>query len=154
MADESMIGKVLGEVVLPIEAGKIREFARALHDDNPVFVDPEAARAAGFDGVPAPLTYTVVAAHFAETGVDLVQSLDLDLGRVLHGESSWTYHRVPVAGDVLRGTTRVENVFTKPGRQGGTMTFAVLETEFCDATGTPVVTERMTVIETAQVVNA
>jgi acyl dehydratase len=142
---------VLGTVTLPIEAGKVREFARAIKDDNPIYRDPEAARAAGFTAIPAPPTYTVVAAHFQE-GEGGVLALGLDLARVLHGEQEWTYHRTPVVGDVLTGETKVASVTTKPGRRGGEMTFVRIETTFTDQSGQPVVTEASTVIETEAVV--
>lgn len=40
---KDIVGKVLGSVVLPVEAGKVREFARALKDDNVIYRDAEAA---------------------------------------------------------------------------------------------------------------
>lgn len=148
---QDVVGRVLGTVTLPIEAGKVREFARAIKDDNPIYRDPEAARAAGFTAIPAPPTYTVVAAHFQE-GEGGVLALGLDLARVLHGEQEWTYHRTPVVGDVLTGETKVASVTTKPGRRGGEMTFVRIETTFTDQSGQPVVTEASTVIETEAVV--
>jgi len=148
---QDIVGKVLGSVVLPIEAGKVREFARAIKDDNPIYRDLEAARAAGFAAIPAPPTYTVVAAHFQE-GESGVMSLGLDLARVLHGEQEWTYYRTPLVGDVITGETRVASIDTKPGRRGGEMTFVRIETTFTDQNGRPVVTEASTVIETAAVV--
>lgn len=148
---QDIVGKVLGSVTFPIEAGKVREFARAIQDDNPIYRDPEAARAAGFPAIPAPPTFTVVAAHFQE-GSSGVTSLGLDLARVLHGEQEWTYHRTPLVGDVLTGQTKVASVTTKPGRRGGEMTFVRLETEYTDQNGQPVVTEASTVIETEAVV--
>lgn len=148
---QDMVGRVLGRVVLPVEAGKVREFARSLQDDNPVYRDPDAARAAGFASVPAPPTYTVVVAHFQE-GRSGVLSLGLDLARVLHGEQEWTFRRTPVVGDVLTGETRVAGIETKPGRKGGEMTMVRLETTFTDQSGEVVVTEASTVIETAAVV--
>lgn len=148
---KDIVGKVLGSVVLPVEAGKVREFARALKDDNVIYRDAEAARAAGFSAIPAPPTYTVVAAHFQE-GESGIGELDLDLARVLHGEQEWTYHRTPVAGDVLHGETKVASVDTKPGRKGGEMTFIRLETAYKDQNGEAVVTEATTIIETAAVV--
>jgi hypothetical protein len=153
VAEESLIGKVLGRAFLPVERGKIREFARAIQDGNPVFSGRDAAVAAGFADVAAPLTYSVVQSHFSD-GVNLTGELDLDLARVLHGQSGWTYHRTPVAGDVLSGETVVANVFKKPGKQGGEMTFVEIETTYRDEAGQPVITEKMTVIETALVVSA
>lgn len=148
---KDIIGKVLGTVVLPIEAGKVREFSRALRDGNPIYRDPEAARLAGFSAVPAPPTFTVVAAHFQD-GENGISELNLDLSRVLHGEQEWTYHRTPLAGDVLRGETRVTSIETKPGRKGGEMTLIRLETAYSDQSGNPVVTEASTIIETAATV--
>lgn len=137
----------LETVKFPIERGKIREFARAIHDDNPIF---------GEDGaVPAPLTFVVASAHFRDADsspAKLLGSLDVDFSRLLHGESEWEYHRLPRAGDVLVGTTRLGDVFEKEGGRGGTMRFIVIETEWVDQDGDAAITERMTLIETAGVV--
>ena len=47
------------EFALPIERGKVREFALAVGEDNPIFYDPEAARREGLPDVVAPPTFTV-----------------------------------------------------------------------------------------------
>ena len=149
--DEAVIGRKLGDVRFPVEAGKIFEFATAVHEDNPAFFSAEEARHQGYESVPAPPTFAAVRSHF--TGVDdNLLRLGLDPARVLLGGRSWIYHRVPVAGDELRGETRVADVYTKRGRQGGSMTFVEIETRLHDALGEPVITERATVIETAEVV--
>lgn len=148
---DDLVGKILGTVTFPVEAGKVREFAKSLHDPNPVFRETEEAQRAGFSAIPAPPTYSVVAAHFHE-GDSAFSSLGLDLARVLHGEQTWTYHRTPVVGDVLTGQTRVVSVEKKPGSRGGVMTFVKLGTEYRDQNGEPVLTEESTVIETAAVV--
>lgn len=51
-------------------------------------------------------------------------------------------------GDVLEGTTTLTDVFGRDGSRGGTMTFTILETEYRDASGELVETERSTLIET------
>lgn len=154
--DKSIIGTELGTVTFPIEAGKVQEFAKSLHFDNPIYYDLEAARAAGFENIPAPPTYTVVSAHFTDPKeqASLMGSLKLDLSRVLHGGQSWTYHRTPLVGDVLTGYNRVADVYEKPGRKGGTMTFIILETVYKDQSGNPVVTVENTIIETARTVGS
>lgn len=148
---QDIVGKVMGTVTFPIEAGKVREFAKSIQDPNPIFRDRSAALAAGFSDIPAPPTYTVVAAHFQE-GESGIMSLGLDLARVLHGEQEWTFHRTPVVGDVLTGQTKVLSVDQKPGGRGGVMTFVKIETAYVDQKGEPVVTEVSTVIETAATV--
>ena len=159
MADESMVGQVIGRVRFPVEAGKISEFARAIHDDNAVYREPAAAAAAGFAAVPAPPTFTVSAVNFypdeeLEKAGGIVGVLGLDLPRVLGGEQSWTYTRVPCAGEVLTADIRVAAIERKAGRQGGEMVIVTTEMEFVDKDGKPVVTQRNTIIETAKTVGS
>src|SRR5205823_3430058 len=61
--DTSVKGKPIpgGRVVL--ERGPAANFAKALTDTNPVYQDPEAARAAGFDNLPVAPTYPFAWSH-------------------------------------------------------------------------------------------
>jgi len=43
MANLALKGKVYPPFEFPIERGKIREFALAAGDDNPIYLDPEFA---------------------------------------------------------------------------------------------------------------
>ena len=44
MADRSSIGKTGKPFKMPIEWSKVREFARAIKDPNPLYFDPELAK--------------------------------------------------------------------------------------------------------------
>lgn len=148
MIDPSVIGSVLDEVRIPVERGKVLELARALHDDNPIYRDAGAARAAGFDAVPAPLTYSVVAMHWRERDDDrMAEELGLDVARVLHGEVRWTYLAPIQVGDELHGVRRVSDATTKQGSRGGTMTIVSLETEFTNQDGEVVLRQHDKLIE-------
>lgn len=148
MIDPNVIGNVLDEVRIPVERGKVLELARALHDDNPIYRDASAARAAGFDGVPAPLTYSVVAMHWRERDDDrMVEELGLEVARVLHGEVRWTYLAPIQVGDELHGVRRVSDVATKQGSRGGTMTIVSLETEYTNQDGAVVLRQHDKLIE-------
>jgi hypothetical protein len=118
-----------------VEAGKLREFARAVHDDHP-------------DGS-APPTFPVhVTAAYVERLV--VEILKLDRRRTVHGEQEYEYLRPVRAGDRLRCRARVVEDYAKEGKRGGRMRFVVCETEMRDAaTGDLVLRERATAIETA-----
>lgn len=151
MADLSAaVGRTLGRVTFAIERSKLREFARALHDDDAVWHDEAAAAEAGFDGVPAPPTITVLAAHWTAGGlIGPPLELGMDIDRLLHGESAWTIERPVRLGDVLSATMTVADVTRREGRRGGTMTLLVIETAFVDADGAPVATLRDTWVERA-----
>ena len=118
-----------------VEAGKVREFARAVHDDNA-------------EGMAPPTFPVCVTAAYVERLV--VEVLKLDRRRTVHGEQEYEYLRPVRAGDRLRCSARIVEDYVKDGKRGGRMRFVVCETEMRDvATGDLVVRERATAIETA-----
>jgi acyl dehydratase len=137
------------EFDLPIERGKIREFALAVGEDNPIFYDVAAARRQGFPDLVAPPTFTATQL-WQVTREQREERLgtQLDFGRVLHGEQGFVYARLPVAGEVLKGVMRVARDVTKEGRRGGRMRFVTYESRFTDAQGEDVVTGYYTLVET------
>jgi peroxisomal enoyl-CoA hydratase 2 len=143
---------------LLVEQGKILEFATAIGEDDPVYRDADVACSRGYDGIPAPLTFSVVSAHFADPsrtgGSYLVDVLGMDMGRVVQGAHEWEYHAPVVAGTRLRGTMSLISDERKTGRRGGGMRIVVREVVYRDDTGTKVLSERLTAIETEQTVGA
>jgi acyl dehydratase len=137
---------------LRVEAGKVEEFARALRDNDPVHRREAAATEQGFDGVPAPLTFTRTAVfpRYRPPGVEGTHGFDLGFREEysVHGEQSYEFERPLLVGTVLSGVTTLVDVYEREGRRGGTMTFAVYETEFRDRDDELVVTARSTTIET------
>lgn len=146
-----IIGYDLGVTgTFPVEWGKIREFAKAILDDNPAYDDPGSPEAVAAGGVVAPPTFTMVQAHWGASSTRAVPNLGLDLTRVLHGEQEFEY-RVPIrAGDTLTARQRIADAYSKEGKRGGTMTFVVFETEFTNQRGEVACVARGTIIETAR----
>ena len=158
--DTSVIGKPTGAHRVRIERGPVGFFASALLDDNPVYRDLEAARAAGFDAIPAPPTFTFAMQHMGVIGEP--QPADPTKGEnpmhavmgdlyakgalILHGEQEFQYHRPVVVGDVLAGEGSIVDIYEKE-TESAVMTFIVIETVWRDeATNDPVVTERFNLI--------
>ena len=54
------IGKTYAPVVYAVGREKVREYAAAVGETNPLYFDPEAARAAGYGDVLAPPMFVVV----------------------------------------------------------------------------------------------
>jgi len=157
--DRSVIGKPTAASKVTVERGAVSAFAAALTDDNPIYRDAAAARAAGFEQVPVPPTYTFGMRHagaFADEqppdptgGVNPMHTIMGELhargALVLHGEQEFEYHRPVVVGDVLTGESRIVDVYEKD-TDTATMTFIVMATEWQDEAGAPVVTERFNLI--------
>jgi acyl dehydratase len=149
MADKSDIGKVGKPVTIRIEAGKIREFAKSIKDQNPLYYDEDTAKAE-IGGVMPPPTFLMTLAHWDDgQGRPHVQ---MDLKRVLHGEQEFEYFKPIYAGDVLTAVTKVADVYEKTGSRGGKMTFVVMDTEFTNQKGEKVAISRGVTVETGQVV--
>ncbi len=130
-------GDILDEWQFTVEAGKVREFARAVMQPN--WATTEIA----------PPTFPMVAsAGFVERLVSGL--LALDRSRTVHGEQAFTYARPMRAGDHLRCRARLVSDERKQGRRGGMMRVVVTEVEYADLdTGEPVCRETMTSIEKA-----
>lgn len=147
--DKSEIGKTSSPVTMHIERGKIREFARAVKDDNPIYRDEVYARKAAGGIVPPP-TFTMTVGFWDDGPRKPL--LTYDLRRLLHGEQEFEYLAPVHAGDVLTATTRVADVYEKEGSRGGKMTLGITETTFVNQRGEKVLLSRSTLIETAAVV--
>jgi hydroxyacyl-ACP dehydratase HTD2-like protein with hotdog domain len=130
MADASHVGVVIDEVDFPVEEGKVREFVVAVGDSDLRSV---------------PLTFSTVAGHWRDQAA-MVDTLGLDLPRIVVGGSEWEYHAPVAVGDRLRGRRVVMSVDQKRGSRGS-MTVITLETRFHRGDGQLAVVQRDTVIE-------
>lgn len=138
--------QVIDTVHFAVEAGKVREFARATFTESPVHTDADAARRAGYSGIPATATHSVVSGHYRDQRA-FVDALGMTLERVVVGSVEWTYYRPLVVGDSLVGTRRVVDDAVKEGKRGGSMRVVTLETDYTDATGATVLSQREQIIE-------
>jgi acyl dehydratase len=103
---------------------KIREYARAVGETNPVHHDPAAAREAGFRNVVAPPMFCVVYSAGAMGPAILDPELGINLMTMVHGSQEFEWDEPVVAGDVITTATTTKEIFEKNG-----MTFYVFESE-------------------------
>lgn len=126
MLDKSKIGSAGEETAIDVEAGMVRLFCQAIGETNPIFLDLEAARAAGYRAIPTPPTYAACLQNLAPPKKDLVLDvLGADLGRILHGEQAFEQKRPIHVGDRIRLTQRIADIYDK---KNGALEFIVLET--------------------------
>ena len=129
-------GDIIAEWVHPVEWGKVREFARAVHDP----------RAGQEPAVPPPTFPVVLSAEFIERFVR--ELLPLDPERSVHGEQEYEYRRPLRVGQSIRCRARLTGDDSKTGKRGGSMRVVTVEIELSDAeSGDLLAIERMTAIE-------
>jgi hypothetical protein len=143
MVDKSAIGATDEPFTMPIERGKVREFARATMSSSPEYLDDPVA--------PIPPTFLTTVSFWSPPGQSVFSKVKLDLRRLLHGGQEYTFFGPPpTAGTELSVQTRVSDIYEKEGKRGGVMTFVETLTEFRDASGALVAEARSTAIETGR----
>lgn len=127
----------------PYEVGreKIKEFATAIGDMNPVYHDEEAAKAAGYPDIIAPPTFLTVTNFRYSPQIIGDPELGVNYAFVVHGEQEYELHRPVVPGMRLVGRPRIANITTR-GKNEFMLIEAAIETE----DGEPVATARSTIV--------
>jgi acyl dehydratase len=127
--------------VYEVSREKIKEFADAIGDANPVYLDPEAARAAGHKDVIAPPTFLMLINLRATNVIIHDPELGLDYGRMVHADQSFQYTRPVRAGDRLTVTAIVEDITARLGND-----FLSIRAEINTEDGELVCTTRATLV--------
>lgn len=113
-----------------VTADDIRDFARAVGDLNPLYLDRQAARAAGYPDVIAPPMFCM-----RLRGGKMLPEVPLPAGSMsLHAGQEIEFHGEIVAGRTYTLSARVADVYEKTGRSGP-MSIIVRETRIADTDG-------------------
>ena len=135
MIDKKFIGYEVPPTLWDVEKGRIRFFAEVIGATDPIYFDASAAQAAGYRNVVAPPTFIFGAESDSGVLMTLLDTLKIDLRKVLHGEQRIDYHAPVCAGDTLRFQTRVTDIYDK---KGGALEFVVNDTKVTNQLGEPV----------------
>ena len=139
MADKSAVGKTGKPFKMHVDWSKVREFARAIKDPNPIYFDRTGEegtrRSAGAGHVPA--DERVLDRRDSSPGFG-----GFNMRRILHGEQEFEFFKPIFVGDTLTGVTKVANVLEKEGGRGGKMTLVITETEYSNQKGEKVAIAR------------
>ncbi|MDI1236594.1 MAG: MaoC family dehydratase N-terminal domain-containing protein [Polaromonas sp.] len=132
MIDKKFIGYEVPPTLWDVEKGRIRFFAEVIGATDPIHLDATAAKAAGYRNVVAPPTFIFGAESDSGVLMKLLDTLKIDLRKVLHGEQRFDYHAPVCAGDTLRFQTRVADIYDK---KGGALEFVVNDTKVTNQLG-------------------
>jgi len=134
-------GKTFAPVTYAVGREKVREYAHAVGETNPLHLDVEAARAAGHRDVVAPPMFAVVYASPAVMPAFFDPEVGMDFSRMVHGEQEFTWGPLVVAGDEITTEVEVASVTERAG-----MGFFVFESRSDNQDGERVCTGRWTCI--------
>jgi acyl dehydratase len=138
---QSLKGRTFQEIELEVDRDRVTRFSLAVGEDDPRFLEAEAARAEGFPDQVAFPTFPTVLGILASAQVVVDPDLGLDYSRVVHGEQEFEWRRPIVVGDRLRTSPRIADIYSK-----GPNEFLVIEAEVLDADGQVVCVARSTLL--------
>ena len=137
----SGVGKRFAPVTYAVGREKIREYAAAVGETDPLHSDLDVARAAGHADLVAPPMFAVVYTAPAIGPAFVDPAVGMDFARMVHGGQEFTWGPLVLAGDEI--STEVE--LTGVSERGG-MGFYVFESRSDNQRGERVCTGTWTCI--------
>ncbi len=144
MLDQSKIGTEFPSQTVRVETGRLKFFAKAIGETNPVYLDELAALNAGYRALPAPPTFPF--SLDLESDSDLppeVELLAMDIGRILHGGQDFEYFGQIYAGDEITVNRELVDIYQK---KNGALEFVVVESRYHNQEGRLMALARATMI--------
>ena len=132
MIDRRHIGHQLPPFQVEVEKGRLRFFAKATGQTDPVYIDEAAARDAGHPGLPVPPTFLFCLEMEAPNPAAIRELLGMDYRSLLHGEQGFSYHAMAYAGDTLSFRQRIDDIYDK---KNGALEFVVRKTHVSNQRG-------------------
>lgn len=116
------IGKTYPPTVYAVGREKVREYAAAVGETNPLHLDVAVAREAGYADVVAPPMFAVVYAAPSVVQGIFDPELGIDFAHLVHGSQKFRWGPLVVVGDEIETTTSVKDVSVR-----GDLSFYVFE---------------------------
>ena len=130
--DKKVIGHEFKAFTTTVEAGKVKLFCKAIGEEDPIYGDEAAAKAAGYSAVPVPPTFLQAITNDDPEKGGLLRLLDVDIGLILHGEQHYDYYAPVHVGDRITCQQKVTDMYDK---KGGALWFVVSETSLKNQAG-------------------
>lgn len=109
------IGKRYEPTTYAVGREKIREYASAVGETNPLHFDVEVARAAGYADVVAPPMFAVVYAGRAVGPALFDPEVGINFSMLVHGGQELRWGPLVVAGDEITTTASVKDISERGG---------------------------------------
>lgn len=126
MLDKADIGKKFPLVTADVEKGRLRFFAKAIGENNPIYFDDEAAKGASYAAIPVPPTFYFSLKMDVPNPFENYEKVGARLDRILHANQEFTYYKPSIAGDTLTFESEISDIYEK---KGGKLEFLVENTK-------------------------
>jgi acyl dehydratase len=114
--DTSAKGKKYEPYSYEVGKEKVREYAHAVGEDNPIYFDRDAAREAGFRDIPAPPMFAAVYSAGSVGPAVVDPDVGINLAMMVHGGQEFVWGEPVCAGDTITTETVVKEIEERDGR--------------------------------------
>lgn len=109
------IGKTYDPVTYAVGREKVKEYALAVGETNPLHLDPAAAQRAGYADVVAPPMFAVVYCAQSVMPVLFDPEVGIDFARMVHAGQEFKWGPLVVAGDEVTTAASVKDISERGG---------------------------------------
>jgi acyl dehydratase len=110
------VGKQYPPTVYAVCREKVKEYALAVYETDPLHLDFEAARAAGYRDVVAPPMFAVVYSAAAMGPAIFDPEVGINFPLMVHGGQEFKWGPLVVAGDEITTQVSVKSIEERDGR--------------------------------------
>ena len=143
MLDRNLIGKNYGSVIFSVTDQRLKLFAKATGQTDPIFFDHDTAIEKGYNGVVCPPTFLIVVGMEQKNPFQFLNDLKIKIERMLHAGQEFLYEEMVCVGDTLTMDTEIVNMYDK---KDGLLQFCTLESRFINQNSTHVATLKNTIV--------
>jgi acyl dehydratase len=110
------VGKKWPPASFEVEPARIAQYASAVGEDNPIYHEAAAAKAAGFRDLVAPPMFCVVYSAPALGPAILDPEVGINIPVMVHGGQAFEWGEPVCAGDLITTTATCQEIYEQDGR--------------------------------------
>ena len=111
MLDQSLIGKTYPKIIFLVEKQRLKFFAKATQQSDPLYFDEDFAKRNGHPTILAPITFLTTVGYEQEKPYKYLQDLGVPIGNILHAKQEYTYYEPIYAGDKLQMESKIGKIY-------------------------------------------
>jgi len=111
--DTKFIGKTYPSFTYEVGKEKIKEYAKAIKNPDPHYMDDDFAKKSKYGTIIAPPTFAVVIGAYLIEPIFFDKELSLNLMMLVHGEQEFEFYDVIKSGDIITTSAKIADIKNK-----------------------------------------